>query len=106
MSGSLKNKTVVVTAAGQGIGRASALAFAAAGARVWATDINDGALATLNGSAGIETARLDVLDSAAVEAFFARIGPVDILFNCAGVVHGGSVLEMTEKDLDFAFDLN
>lgn len=106
MTGKLGGKVVVVTAAGQGIGRASALAYAAAGAKVWATDINDEALATLNGEAGIETARLDVLDGASVTAFFERIGAVDVLFNCAGVVHGGSVLEMSDKDLDFAFDLN
>lgn len=106
MTGKLGGKVVVVTAAGQGIGRASALAYAAAGAQVWATDINDEALATLNGEAGIETARLDVLDGASVTAFFERIGAVDVLFNCAGVVHGGSVLEMSDKDLDFAFDLN
>lgn len=106
MTGKLGGKVVVVTAAGQGIGRASALAYAEAGAQVWATDINDEALATLTGSANIETAKLDVLDSASVTAFFERIGAVDVLFNCAGVVHGGSVLEMTDKDLDFAFDLN
>lgn len=106
MTGKLGGKVVVVTAAGQGIGRASALAYASSGAKVWATDINEEALATLNGEAGIETAKLDVLDSAFVTAFFERIGAVDVLFNCAGVVHGGSVLEMSDKDLDFAFDLN
>lgn len=106
MTDKLGGKVVVVTAAGQGIGRASALAYAAAGAQVWATDINEEALATLNGEAGIETAKLDVLDGASVTAFFERVGAVDVLFNCAGVVHGGSVLEMSDKDLDFAFDLN
>lgn len=106
MTGKLGGKVVVVTAAGQGIGRASALAYASAGAKVWATDINEEALATLNGEAGIETAKLDVLDGDSVTAFFERIGAVDVLFNCAGVVHGGSVLEMSDKDLDFAFDLN
>lgn len=102
----LGGKVVVVTAAGQGIGRASALAYAAAGAKVWATDINDEALASLKGEANIETSKLDVLDAGSVTTFFERIGAVDVLFNCAGVVHGGSVLEMTDKDLDFAFDLN
>ncbi len=102
----LQGKIAVVTAAGQGIGRASALAYAKAGASVWATDINETALASLNGVANVQTARLDVLDSAAVPAFFDKIGRVDILFNCAGVVHGGTVLDMADKDLDFAFDLN
>lgn len=102
----IQGKTVVVTAAGQGIGRASALAFAAAGAKVWATDINDAALSTLDGKANIQTARLDVLDVAAVTAFFTKIGAVDVLFNCAGFVHAGSVLDMPDSDLDFAFDLN
>ncbi|MBO0142766.1 SDR family oxidoreductase [Agrobacterium sp. Ap1] len=106
MTGKLGGKVVVVTAAGQGIGRASALAYAEAGAQVWATDINEEALSTLTGSTNIETAKLDVLDSASVTAFFERVGAIDVLFNCAGVVHGGSVLEMTDKDLDFAFDLN
>ncbi|MNR78290.1 2-keto-3-deoxy-L-fuconate dehydrogenase [compost metagenome] len=106
MTGKLGGKVVVVTAAGQGIGRASALAYAEAGAQVWATDINEEALSTLTGSTNIETAKLDVLDSASVTAFFEHVGAVDVLFNCAGVVHGGSVLEMSDKDLDFAFDLN
>jgi 2-keto-3-deoxy-L-fuconate dehydrogenase len=108
MSLSLENKRVVVTAAGQGIGRASALAFSAAGARVLATDINEAALAELAGQGGgsIETARLDVLDEAMVKDVLGRFGDVDVLFNCAGVVHGGTVLEMADKDLDFAFDLN
>ena len=106
MSKKLDGKIAVVTAAGQGIGRASALAFAEAGATVWATDINETALASLDGIANIKTTRLDVLDADAVAGFFGRIGRVDVLFNCAGVVHGGTVLELTDKDLDFAFNLN
>jgi 2-keto-3-deoxy-L-fuconate dehydrogenase len=102
----LTGKVVFVTAAGQGIGRASALAFAAAGARVWATDINEALLAGLGKTAGVSTRKLDVLDDAAVKAAFAEIGRVDVLFNCAGFVHSGSVLEMQDGDLDFAFDLN
>jgi 2-keto-3-deoxy-L-fuconate dehydrogenase len=106
MAGQLQGKVVVVTAAAQGIGRASALAFAAAGAKVWATDVNEAALQALSGEAGIETSRLDVLDNAAVSAFFEKVGRVDVLFNCAGFVHGGTVLDMPDSDLDFAFDLN
>lgn len=103
---SLQHKRVLVTAAGQGIGRASALAFARAGAVVCATDINEAALATLAGETGIETRKLDVLNNEAVQAVVAEFGPVDVLFNCAGFVHGGSVLDMADSDLDFAFDLN
>jgi len=102
----LHGKIVVITAAGQGIGRASALAFAAAGATVYATDVNEAALASLAGEKNVRPMKLDVLDGAAVAAFFAKVCKVDVLFNCAGVVHGGTVLEITDKDLDFAFDLN
>ncbi|MET3409096.1 SDR family oxidoreductase [Methylobacterium sp. 1030] len=101
----LSGKTVLVTAAGQGIGRASALAFARAGARVHATDINADALADLRAD-NLSTATLDVLDAEAVGALVARIGAVDILFNCAGTVHAGTILEMRDDELDFALDLN
>ena len=106
MTTKLGGKTVLITAAAQGIGRATALAFAAAGATVHATDINVEILSELAGESGIVTHRLDVLDTAAVEALVAEIGQVDVLFNCAGVVHGGNILDMPDKDLDFAFDLN
>lgn len=102
----VKDKTVLVTAAGQGIGRATALAFAAAGARVIATDINETTLAELNGKPGIETHRLDVLSTDDVTAVVAAIGPVDVLFNGAGFVHDGSILNMTDEDFEFAMDLN
>lgn len=102
----LNDKVVLLTAAAQGIGAASARAFAAAGARVIATDINQAELARLAGVAGIETERLDVLDDAAVTALVTRIGRIDVLFNCAGIVHNGTLLEMEDKDLDFALDLN
>ena len=106
MTKSLAGKTVLITAAGQGIGRASAIAFVEAGAMVHATDINEQALAELPKLENLKTSRLDVLDEAAVQAAVGQIGQVDILFNCAGVVHGGSILEMKDSDLDFAFDLN
>lgn len=99
-------KTALVTAAAQGIGRASALAFAEAGAKVYATDINTDALKEIEGLNGIITRKLNVLDDAEVKALVAEIGQVDILFNCAGVVHGGSILEMKDEDLDFAVNLN
>lgn len=106
MTGNLAGKTVLVTAAGQGIGRATALAFARAGTNVHATDINEKLLAELGRESGIPVQRLDVLDDAAVANALAAIGPVDVLFNCAGFVHTGSILDMKEGDLDFAFDLN
>ena len=105
-------KTALVTAAGKGIGRASALALVREGATVWATDVDDSALAELAAEAvkagltGLKTGRLDVLDTAAVQAFAARTGKVDVLFNCAGFVHHGSILECEEADWDFSFDLN
>jgi 2-keto-3-deoxy-L-fuconate dehydrogenase len=106
MSSLLEGKTVLITAAAQGIGGASAIAFAKAGATVHATDINDKALAELPKLPNLTATKLDVLDEAAVKAAVEKIGKVDILFNCAGVVHGGSILEMKDSDLEFAFDLN
>ena len=102
----LEGKTVLVTAAGQGIGRASALAFQRAGATVLATDINAGALASLADESGIATRILNVLDDTAVSAVIGEAGPIDVLFNCAGVVHGGTILDMKQDDLAFAWNLN
>jgi 2-dehydro-3-deoxy-L-fuconate 4-dehydrogenase len=103
----LERKTAVVTAAAQGIGRATVLAFVREGATVWATDINDAALQALAADApGIRTVHLDVRDAQAIATFADTIDTVDILFNCAGMVHHGSILECTEEDWDTAFDLN
>ncbi|HMQ56929.1 MAG TPA: SDR family oxidoreductase [Rhizobiaceae bacterium] len=102
----IAGRKILITAAGQGIGRASAIAFSRAGAEVLATDINEAALRVLSDEAGIATRRMDVLDDADVSAVVAATGPFDALFNCAGFVHGGTVLEMSDKDLEFAFDLN
>src|SRR3569833_2621255 len=103
---SLQGKTALITAAAQGIGRASAEALARAGARVFATDINEAKLRDLQGMEGIQTRKLDVLDTRRVDLSVAEIGPVDILFNCAGFVHNGTVLDCTDEELDFAYDLN
>lgn len=105
-TGRLTGKTALVSAAAQGIGRETVETFAAEGATVWATDINADLLAQLDGIAGITTHRLDVTNPAEIEALRATIGTVDILFNCAGVVHAGSVLECSEAEWDFAFELN
>lgn len=102
----LQGKTALVTAAGQGIGRATAEYFAAEGAQVIGCDINDATLATLAEVAGVETRHLDVTDADAVQTLVAGLERIDILFNCAGVVHGGSILECSERDWDFAFALN
>jgi 2-keto-3-deoxy-L-fuconate dehydrogenase len=102
----LTGKIVLITAAAQGIGRASAEAFAKAGAKVIATDVNAGKLAQLDGTPGITTRVLNVLSAADVKQALAEIGHIDVLFNCAGTVHSGTVLEMTDAELDFALDLN
>ncbi len=102
----LTGKTAFVTAAAQGIGRATALAFAREGARVIATDVNETKLRELAGAKGITTAHLDVLDSEAVQRMAKGIGAVDVLFNCAGWVANGSILEATEADWDRSFALN
>lgn len=97
----------MISAAGQGIGQATAIAFADEGATVWATDINQAALRALNDlRPGIRTRRLDVRESEEVEKIAAEIGALDVLFNCAGFVHQGSILDCAEKDWDFSFDLN
>jgi 2-keto-3-deoxy-L-fuconate dehydrogenase len=102
----LKDKICVVTAAGQGIGAAAARAFAREGANVWATDVDPGKLAALAGVIGVRTRKLDVLDKAGIAALAGETGAIDVLFNCAGVVHHGTVLDATDEQWRFAFDLN
>ncbi len=102
----LSGKITLITAAAQGIGRASVDAFARAGATVIATDINAGKLKELDGIKNVTTRVLNVLSAEAVNAAVAEIGRIDVLFNCAGVVHNGTLLEMPDQDLQFAFDLN
>jgi 2-keto-3-deoxy-L-fuconate dehydrogenase len=102
----LQGKTALVTAAGQGIGHASVLALAAEGATVWATDVNEKLLERFAGVANVRTAKLDVLDKAAIAALVKTLPALDVLFNCAGVVHNGSVLDAADADLEFAFHLN
>ena len=102
----LDGKTALVTAAGQGIGRASVLAMAAEGAQVLATDINPQLLESYAGLPNIRTAVLDVMDKSAILALLADTAPLDILFNCAGFVHNGSILQATDDEWDFAFNLN
>ena len=102
----LEGKTALITAAGQGIGRASAEAFAKAGASVIATDINETALAELEGLDGITASKLDATNPEDIKRVLAEAGRLDVLFNCAGFVHTGNILESTEEDWDFAFDLN
>ena len=101
--GKLTGKTCVVTAAGQGIGHATAEMMAREGGKVIATDINAETLARV---AGVETALLDVTDGEAITAFAEKTGPIDVLFNCAGFVHNGTILECLESEWDFAFRLN
>jgi 2-keto-3-deoxy-L-fuconate dehydrogenase len=106
MSGRLKGKKALVTAAAAGIGRATALAFAAEGAEVLATDVNIGKLPELEKTKGIKTRRLDVTDAGEIAALAQELGAIDVLFNCAGFVHHGTILECKDADWDFAFDLN
>ena len=106
MSDRLKGKRAFVTAAAAGIGRACALAFVREGASVFATDIDEKGLASLKSEGVAEIARLDARDSAAVAAMAERVGKVDILLNAAGFVHHGTVLECSDADWDFSFDLN
>jgi 2-keto-3-deoxy-L-fuconate dehydrogenase len=105
MAGRLADKTAFVTAAGQGIGRATALAFAAEGATVIATDVNE-ALVHQIASDRIRPAKLDVLHADDIADAAADAGPIDILFNCAGIVHQGTLLDATEAEWEFAFELN
>jgi 2-keto-3-deoxy-L-fuconate dehydrogenase len=102
----LQGKTALVTAAGQGIGRASVLAMAEQGAQVIATDLKPELLAAYAGVANVRTAVLDVLDKAAIGRLVATLPPLNVLFNCAGFVHNGSILQASDEDWDFAFNLN
>lgn len=103
----LKDKTVFATAAGAGIGRAAALAMAREGAKVFATDIDEAALAALDGESGnIEAFVMDALDAEAIGRAVERAGAPDVLFNCTGFVHHGTILDAADEDFDFSFDLN
>ena len=102
----LKGKKALVTAAGQGIGHATALALAAEGAQVWATDLKPELLESYKGVANITALPLNVLDKAAIQKLVGSLPPLDILFNCAGFVHGGTALQATDEELEFAFHLN
>src|SRR6202049_174835 len=106
MSDRLQGKRAFVTAGAAGIGRASALAFAREGATVFATDIDEKGLAALTKEGVAEVAKLDVRDTAAVTAMAKRVGKIDILLNAAGFVHNGTVLDCSDEDWDFSFDLN
>ena len=105
MAGRLAGKSAFITAAGQGIGRAAALAFAREGARVWATDINETLLSQLE-TTNIQTRPLDVTDEAAIARIAQEVGDIDVLFNCAGIVQHGTILDATAKDWDLGFALN
>ena len=106
MGDRLKGKRAFITAAGQGMGRAAAIAFGAEGAQVWATDVNAEVLRSLEGTPGVTTRVLDVTDSGAVERVAKEAGDVDVVFNCAGIVHHGTIMECSEQDWDRSFDLN
>ena len=102
----LQGKTILVTASGQGIGRACTLAMAREGATVWATDLKPELLKAYEGMANIKTAILDVLKTTEVDAFAKKIGKIDVLFNCAGFVHQGDIMSVSDAEWDFSMDLN
>jgi len=106
MAGRLNGKVAFVTAGGQGIGRGAALAFAREGATVWATDLNARTLTEIDGRDGIRTRQLDATDEQAIARVAAEVGDIDVLFNCAGYVHHGTILDCTPKDWDFSFNVN
>jgi 2-keto-3-deoxy-L-fuconate dehydrogenase len=106
MGGRLAGKTALITAAGQGIGQATAMAMAREGAWVFATDVKPELLDNFKGMQAVTTRKLDVLDDAAVVRTFDELPPLDILFNCAGYVHQGTILDCAPKDWDFSFNLN
>ncbi|MBO6561097.1 MAG: SDR family oxidoreductase [Nisaea sp.] len=106
MAGRLNGKKALITAAAQGIGKATVEAFSREGAQVIATDINMDALGALEGLSGVTLRKLDVLDDVAVMSAAKEIGAVDALFNCAGFVHHGTILDTSDEDWDFSFNLN
>jgi 2-keto-3-deoxy-L-fuconate dehydrogenase len=106
MSGRLKGKAAFITAAGQGMGKAAAIAFAAEGAKVWATDLSPGPLQDLGAVAGIVTRQLDATNEAAIAKLAAEVGAIDVLLNCAGFVHHGSILDCAPADWDFSMNVN
>src|SRR5574341_869848 len=106
MAGRRAGKSAFITAAGQGMGRAAAVAFAKEGAKVWATDVNGKTVGELEGQHGIRARPLDVTDEAAIAKMAKEVGDIEVLFNCAGIVHHGSVLDATPKDWDQAFAVN
>lgn len=106
MAGRLQGKTTMITAAGAGIGRATAIAFANEGATVYATDVNDKLFADYPQIPGLHTSKLDVLDDQAVRKMIGDLPPLQVLFNCAGYVHNGTILDCTDDQWNFAFNLN
>ncbi len=106
LSPRLAGKTALITAAGQGIGRATVDMYVAQGAKVFATDINSDSLSGFDGVDQVTALPLDVTDAKAVASLVDSIGPVDVLFNCAGIVHAGNILECSDDEWSFAFDLN
>ena len=106
MANRLAGKTAFITAAAQGMGQAAALAFAREGARVWASDVNGAALKSIDGKDGIRTRVLDVTDEQTIKKTSQEVGDIDVLFNCAGIVHHGSILDAAVQDWDQAFAVN